>query len=116
MPNRSSLCLMATMVRERQISPVDLVDAHLRHIEKHNPKINAFVRVLADEARKAATQAEPTVTRGEALGLLHGDPVTTKDRFDIEGLPTLWGSKFRLEHRAEEDAAEVARLLAGGAS
>src|SRR2546422_5162864 len=115
MPHRSSLCLMATMARERQISPVDLVDAHLRHIEKHNPKINAFVRVLADEARKAAKQAETAVMRGEALGLLHGVPVTVKDSFDIAGLPTLCGSKFRLDHRASEDATAVARLRAAGA-
>src|SRR5712692_2913919 len=115
MPHRSSLCLMATMVRERQISPVDVVDAHLRRIEKHNPKINAFVRVLADEARKAAKQAETAVMRGEALGLLHGVPVTIKDSFDIEGLPTLCGSKFRLDHRAGEDATAVARLRAAGA-
>jgi amidase len=115
MPHRSSLCLMATMVRERQISPVDLVDAHLRHIEKHNPKINAFVRVLADQARQSAKQAETAVMRGEALGLLHGVPVTIKDSFDIDGLPTLCGSKFRLDHRASEDATAVARLRAAGA-
>src|SRR5689334_7638563 len=104
MPNRLSLCLMATMVRERQISPVDLVEAHLRQIEKHNPKINAFVRVLADEARQAARQAETAVMRGEALGLLHGVPLTIKDSFDIEGLPTLCGSKFRVDHCASADA------------
>src|SRR5256886_344109 len=115
MPYRSSLCLMATMVRERRISPVDLVDAHFRQIARHNPKINAFVVLLEEEAREAAKQAEAAVTRGETPGLLHGVPVTVKDSFDIAGLPTLCGSKFRLDHRASEDATAVARLRAAGA-
>src|SRR5437667_9970558 len=115
MPYRSSLCLMPTMVRERRISPVNLVDAHFRQIARDNPKINAFVVLLEEEARKAAQQAEAAVTRGETPGLLHGVPVTAKDSFDLAGLPTLCGSKFRLGHRAAEDATAVARLRAAGA-
>lgn len=103
------------MVRERVISPVELVDAHLRQIESRNPKINAFVTVLADQARAAAHKAEAAVIRGETLGLLHGVPVTVKDSFDMAGLPTLCGSRFRLDHRAAEDSTAVARLRAAGA-
>src|SRR5882724_1044828 len=115
MSYRSSLCLMATMVRERRISPVELVEAHFRQIAKHNPKINAFVVLLEEEAHEAARQAEAVVTRGGTPGLLHGVPVTVKDSFDMAGLPTLSGSKFRLGHRAAEDATAVARLRAAGA-
>src|SRR5579864_79667 len=115
MPYRSSLCLMATMVRERRISPVELVDAHFRQIAKHNPRVNAFVLLLEEQAREAAKQAEAAVMRGDALGLLHGVPVTVKDSFDTAGVPTLCGSKFRLGHRAEADATSVARLRAAGA-
>ena len=115
MPYRSSLCLMAAMVRERQISPVELVDAHLAQIARHNPKINAFVTVLEEDARQAARKAEARVMRGDAPGLLHGVPVTVKDSFDMEGLPTLCGSKFRLGHRAADDATAVARMRAAGA-
>src|SRR5579864_3888821 len=115
MPNRSSLCVMAAMVRERRISPSELVDAHFRQIAKHNPKINAFVVLLEDEARNAARQAEAAIERGETPGPLHGVPVTVKDSFDMAGLPTLCGSKFRLGHRAAEDATAVARLRAAGA-
>src|SRR5712692_8229017 len=115
MPNRSSFCRMATMVRERQVSPVELVDAHLRQIAAHNPRINAFVVILEEQARAAAKQAEAAVTRGDTLGPLHGVPVTIKDSFDVAGLPTLCGSKFRLDHRATEDATAVARLRAAGA-
>jgi Asp-tRNA(Asn)/Glu-tRNA(Gln) amidotransferase A subunit family amidase len=115
MSYRSSLCLMATMVRERRISPVELMEAHFRQIAKHNPKVNAFVVLLEEEAHEAARQAEAVVTRGGTPGLLHGVPVTVKDSFDMAGLPTLCGSKFRLGHRAAEDATAVSRLRAAGA-
>jgi Asp-tRNA(Asn)/Glu-tRNA(Gln) amidotransferase A subunit family amidase len=106
---------MAQMVRDREISPVELVEAHLRQIRNCNPKINAFVVVMAEEALAAAKQAEAAVMRGDSLGLLHGVPVTVKDSFDVAGLPTLAGSKLRLGHRAEADATAVARLRAAGA-
>jgi len=103
------------MVRERRISPTELVDAHFRQIAKHNPQINAFVVLLEEEARSAARMAEAAIMGGEALGPLHGVPVSVKDSFDMAGLPTLCGSKFRLDHRAAEDATAVARLRAAGA-
>lgn len=106
---------MAAMVRERRISPVELVDAHFRQIAKHNPRVNAFVVLLEEAAREAAEEAEAAVMRGDALGPLHGVPVTVKDSFDVAGLPTLCGSKFRTSHRAAEDATSVARLRAAGA-
>ena len=115
MPNRSSLILMAAMVRERRISPTELVNAHFRQIAKHNPQINAFVVLLEEEARSTARMAEAAIMGGEALGPLHGVPVSVKDSFDMAGLPTLCGSKFRLDHRAAEDATAVARLRAAGA-
>ncbi len=115
MPVESSLCLMAGMVRDRAISPVELVESHLAQIAAQNPRINAFVTVLEDEARAAARLAEDAVMHSESLGLLHGVPVTVKDSFDIAGLPTLCGSRFRLGHKAAQDATAVARLRAAGA-
>jgi amidase len=106
---------MAALVRAREISPVELVDAHLQQIEKLNPKLNAFVVVTGDRAREEARAAEAAVLRGDTLGDLHGVPVTVKDSFDIAGLRTLCGSKFRLGHRAAADAAAVARMRAAGA-
>jgi amidase len=106
---------MADMVRDRAISPVELVESHLRQIEAQNPRLNAFVTVLAEEARAAARRAETAVMRGGSLGLLHGVPVTVKDSFDMAGQPTLCGSRFRLGHRADHDATSVARLRSAGA-
>ena len=115
MQNLSSLCLMAGMVRDRAVSPVELVEAHLAQIAAQNPRINAFVTVFEDEAHAEARRAENAVMRGEPLGLLHGVPVTVKDSFDIAGLPTLCGSRFRVGHKAAQDATAVARLRAEGA-
>jgi Asp-tRNA(Asn)/Glu-tRNA(Gln) amidotransferase A subunit family amidase len=106
---------MADLVRDREVSPVELVESHLKQIEAQNPRVNAFVMVFADEARAAARAAESAVMRGEQLGLLHGVPVTVKDSFDCAGVPTLCGSRFRIGHKAAQDATAVARLRAAGA-
>ena len=115
MPHRTSLRLLAARIRERALSPVELVEAHLREIAGRNPSLNAFVTVLADRAREEAREREAAVVRGEPLGLLHGVPVTVKDSFDVQGLPTQAGSCLRSDHPAARDAAAVARLRAQGA-
>jgi Asp-tRNA(Asn)/Glu-tRNA(Gln) amidotransferase A subunit family amidase len=115
MPNRLPLSSMAEMIRERRLSPVELMDAHYRQIACHNPQVNAFVVLLEEQARASAKRAEDAVMRGEPLGSLHGVPVTVKDSFDMIGLPTLCGSKFRLGHRAAADATAVSRLRSSGA-
>src|SRR5215210_5363902 len=115
MPNHRSLSLMASMVRDRTVSPVELVDAHLRQIEKLNPQLNAFVVITADRAREDARSAEAAVMRGDRLGPLHGVPVTVKDSFDLAGQPTLCGSKFRIGHRADRDSTAAARMRGAGA-
>ena len=106
---------MASMIRERRISPVELIEAHFRQIAAHNARINAFVMLLEEQARAAAKRAEDAVMRGDDLGLLHGVPVTVKDSFDMIGLATLCGSRFRLGHRAAADATAVARMRTAGA-
>jgi amidase len=106
---------MAQLVRDRAISPVELVDAHLKQIDAVNPRINAFVSVFHEEARDAARLAEAAVTKGGALGLLHGVPITIKDSFDIAGYPTHCGSRFRAGHKAARDATTVRRFRETGA-
>jgi amidase len=106
---------MATLVRESALSPVELVEAHLRQIAAVNPGINAFVTVRADEARAEARRAESAVKHGLPLGLLHGVPVTVKDSFDVAGLPTQSGSRLRPATPAAADAPVVARLRSAGA-
>lgn len=109
-----TLAQMVAQIRSRQLSPVDLVESHLRQIEKHNPKLNTFVRVLGDEAMDAAKRAEDRRS-GDGTGPLHGIPVTIKDSFDMEGLPTTCGSRLFAQLRAAHDATAVTRLKAAGA-
>ena len=99
------------MIRARRLSPVEVVDAHLAQIERHNPALNAFVMQFPSEARALAIEAE----RGGLEGPLRGIPLTIKDSFDIRDLPTLCGTRFRLDHRAPTDSVAVARLRAAGA-
>ncbi len=115
MPYRSSLCLMVSMVLERAISPVELLESHLQQIHERNPGINAFVTVFEEQAREEARDRERAMARGDALGLLHGVPVTVKDSFDVAGWPTRSGSRLRAGHVAAADAAAVARLRREGA-
>ncbi|HSM79297.1 MAG TPA: amidase family protein, partial [Bryobacteraceae bacterium] len=106
---------MTAQIRSKELSPVELIEAHLSQIERQNPRLNAFVTVLAEEARSAARAAEGRQMRGELLGPLDGIPVTVKDSFDMAGLKTHCGSRFLGLNPAAEDAVSVARLRAAGA-
>ena len=107
--------IMAAMVRRKEVSPVELVEAHLSRIEKLNPLLNAFVRVDAERSRQSARTAEAAVMRGEPAGLLHGVPLTIKSSIDVAGLPSETGSRLRAGRMAPADAPIVARLKAAGA-
>jgi Asp-tRNA(Asn)/Glu-tRNA(Gln) amidotransferase A subunit family amidase len=102
---------MREQIRERKLSPVELMDAHFRQIAKCNPGVNAFVRVFEDQARDAAKRAE----QQGGDGPLHGIPVTIKDSLHVAGSPTLVGSRFSPVEPAANDSAVAARLKAAGA-
>src|SRR5271168_4824727 len=102
-------------IREKRLSPVELVEAHLDRIAVLQPKLNAFVHVDAEDARKQARVAEAAVLHGAALGSLHGVPVTIKSCIDTAGWPTPAGSLMRKDYVPLQDAPLVARLRAAGA-
>jgi len=106
---------MAEKIRRKQVSPVELVEAHLRRIERLEPKLNAFVTVDADRARQQAKAAEAAMKPDAQLGSLHGVPVTIKSSIDVAGLPVEAGTRLRAGHIAETDAPLVTRLRAAGA-
>ncbi len=106
---------MARMIRDKKISPVELVQAHLDRIERLNPQLNAFVSVDSARALEAARKAEAAVLQGATVGPLHGVPVTIKSSIDVAGLRCETGSKLRAGHIAEADAPLVSRLKAAGA-
>ncbi len=106
---------IAAGIREKKFSPVEVVDAHLERAAALQPKLNAFVHLDAEGARKQARAAEAALMRGEEVGPLHGVPVTIKSCIDVAGWPTPAGSLLRKDYVAQHDAPLVARLRAAGA-
>ncbi len=105
---------LAGLIRNRKLSPVEVVSAHLERISAINPKLNAIV-TMADDALENARASEQAVMRGDACGPLHGVPFTCKDSFDVAGVRTTCGSKL-FDHRVSDiDATAVARLKGAGA-
>lgn len=115
-PNELTLAEAAAAVAERELSPVELVESVLERIEAVGPALNAFVTVLADEARAAAKEAERALASGAELGPLHGVPVTLKDIYDVAGVRTTASSELRAGvPPASEDSAAAAGLRGAGA-
>jgi len=106
---------MAEQVRKKKISPIELVDAHLAQIEKLNPRLNAFVHLDADRARRSGHNAETAVMRGKALGPLHGVPISIKSAISVAGLRCESGTRLRAGLVSQQDAPLVARLKNAGA-
>jgi len=105
----------ARLVRAREVSPVDLVEASLARIEAVNPALNAFCFTFPDEARARAREAEAAVMRGGALGPLHGLPVAFKDFTPTKGHRTTRGSFCFENWVADVDPVIVRRFKAAGA-
>jgi amidase len=106
---------LAHRIAHRQLSSTEVVNAHLDRIGAVNPALNAVVRVLADEARAAAVDADRRLAAGEAIGPLHGVPFTVKENIDMAGLPTTWGVSALSTAVAPADAPVVERMRAAGA-
>jgi len=106
---------MAEQIRRKQLSPVALVEAHLARIDELNPKLNAFVQVDIEGARRQARVAEAAVRNREELGVLHGVPVSMKSSIEVAGLRWEAGTKLRAGIVAQRDAPLVARLRQAGA-
>ncbi len=106
---------MAEQIRKKKISPVELVDAHLKQIEKLNPELNAFVHVDAEQSRRAAKASETEVMRNKKLGPLHGVPISIKSSIVVSGLRCESGTRLRSGFVPAQDAPLVARLRAAGA-
>lgn len=112
---RLSARAMAQKVRTKEISPVELLEAHLQRIERLNPQLNAFVSLRAEPAREEARAAEAAVMRDHPLGPLHGVPVSLKSSIDVAGLRCETGTRLRAGYTPASDAPLVARLRAAGA-
>ena len=102
---------MARAVREREVSAVELFDAHAARIAERDPEINALVLPRLDEAREEAVAADTVSPSGP----LHGVPFTCKDPFPVAGMRAPNGSKLLADHVSDADCAPVAAMRAAGA-
>ena len=106
---------LAAAVRDKRVSPVELVRECLARIERRNPTLHAFIRVDADGALAAARTLEAETAAGRFRGPLHGVPVAHKDLCVIPGLPTSCGTRTRDYFRSDTPCTAAARLTAAGA-
>jgi aspartyl-tRNA(Asn)/glutamyl-tRNA(Gln) amidotransferase subunit A len=107
---------LATAIKRKKASPVEVVRAVLAQIERLNPTLNAFVTVTADQALKDARAAERALMKkGATLGPLHGVPFSTKDVVNTKGVRTTFGTRLYADNVPTADAVIVARLRAAGA-
>lgn len=110
-----SLLEAADGVARKELSPVELTDAVLKQIAHSEPKINAFITVLDEQARAAAKAHEAMIRAGYYLGPLHGIPIALKDNLYTRGVRSTAGSKILADFVPKDDATVTARLRAAGA-
>ena len=105
---------LAALIRTKQLSSREVVQAHLDRIHAVNPQINAVVTLMAEQALASADAADRAVTTGAPLGALHGVPFSIKDALDTAGVLTQRGSKLFAGNIPDKDATAVARFKAAG--
>jgi amidase len=106
---------LASDIRRKKFSSLELLDAYLQRVERFNPTLNAIVVTDIDRARQQARSADRQTMRGERLGPLHGVPMTIKESFDVQGLPSTWGRLDLRDHLPADDADLVKRYKSAGA-
>lgn len=105
----------ARLIRNKEISPVELVDEIFNRIHQLNPTFNAFCELDEENAKKTAVQAEQDIMKGKEVGPLHGVPVAIKDLVSTKGIRTTFGSKIYENFIPDEDDVCVERLRQAGA-
>ena len=106
---------MAALIRRKKLSAREVMDAHLKQIERVNPKVNAIVTLIADQARDNARKADEAQVHGAELGPLHGLPVAHKDLVETAGIRTTFGSPIFKDNVPKQDDILVERIKRAGA-
>lgn len=114
-PTQATLFGMSTLLASREISALELAEAHIARIERLDPGYRAFVFPTFDLARDMARAADAEVAAGRRRGPLHGIPVALKDAYDTAGIPTTVCSRLHSDRVPDRDATAWARLQAAGA-
>jgi len=106
---------MARRIRDREVSCLEVMEAHLQQIEQVNPTVNAIITLLPERALEGAREADAAIARGDDLGPLHGLPIAHKDLVPTKGIRTTYGSPIYANEIPNEDGLIVERLRQGGA-
>lgn len=106
---------LAKMIRDKKITSVEVVQAHLDRVAEINPQINGVVTLMGEQALATAAIADKAVNDGKVLGPLHGVPFSIKDAIDTAGVPSQRGSKIFEGFIPQEDATVVTRMKQAGA-
>src|SRR6266568_4861393 len=114
-PDYLTIAEAARLIEKRELSPVALVDSRLDRIARLDGRLNSFIRVLGDEARRDARAAEAEIAAGKYRGPLHGIPIGLKDIYETAGVATTGHSKVMQDHVPKADAFSVKRLREAGA-
>jgi aspartyl-tRNA(Asn)/glutamyl-tRNA(Gln) amidotransferase subunit A len=115
MPQSLTIRELAHRLRDGRTTSEALVEACLVAVASRDRELNAFITVLADDARARALETDRERASGVDLGALHGIPLSVKDLIDLEGVPTTAASRVRADHRAPSDAPALGRLRSAGA-
>jgi amidase len=119
-PNPSSICFMsavemARLIRLKKLSAREALEAHLKQIERVNPKVNAIVTLVPELAAAAAAKADELQAHKQMLGVLHGLPVAHKDLMETRGIRTTFGSPLYKDNIPTENDIVVERMSRAGA-
>jgi amidase len=106
---------LAARLARKQVSAREVMTAHLAQIERINPKVNAIVTLVADQAMAGAAKADDAIARRGPVGVLHGLPIAHKDLVDTAGIRTTQGSPFYRDTVPTKDALIVTKIRAAGA-
>ena len=106
---------LSSLLRDRQVSPVEVAQAYLERIDALDETFNAYITVTHEQALAEARRCEEEILQGDCRGPLHGVPVALKDLYDTAGVPTTAASRIYAQRVPDEDATSVARLRAAGA-
>jgi aspartyl-tRNA(Asn)/glutamyl-tRNA(Gln) amidotransferase subunit A len=105
----------ANLLEKKEISPVELTQAHLERIQQLDQRLNSYITLTPEDSLQQARLAEEEILRGIYKGPLHGIPLALKDLYETEGLRTTAGSTFFADYIPEEDAVAVQKLKQAGA-
>lgn len=110
-----SISIAASMIRAGEITPLELVESHLKRIEETEDQLNSFITIMSDEALDSAKKATDSTYTHKEIGQLHGIPLGLKDLYDTAGIKTTVGSRIYRNRIPKEDANVVTKLKKEGA-